>query len=88
MALVLKLALPWGHMFYIGLYMEHLKQSSLKPHRVYILHVTSSSRLTKFVENYGPVAENEAASGIRVLYIAYIEGMLNTFMSDTKSLDI
>ena len=40
--------------------------------RVYIWHVTSSSRLTKFVENYYPVAENEAASGINVLYIVYI----------------
>ena len=34
------------------------------------------------------MAKNEAASGIRVLYIAYIEGILNTFMSDTKSLDM
>ena len=40
--------------------------------RVYIWHVASSSRLTKFVENYYPVAENEAASGINVLYIVYI----------------
>ena len=32
--------------------------------RVYIWHVASSSRLTKFVENYYPVAENEAALGI------------------------
>ena len=31
MAIVQKLAPPWGHMFNIGLYMEHLKQSSLKP---------------------------------------------------------
>ena len=30
MALVPKLAPPWGHMFYVGLYMEHLK-SRLKP---------------------------------------------------------
>ena len=34
--------------------------------RVYIWHVASSSRLTKFVENFDPVAENEAASGIKV----------------------
>ena len=50
--------------------------------------MVSSNRLTKFVENYGPVAENEAASGIKVLYIAYIENIINTFLSDTKSLDI
>ena len=31
MILVPKLAPPWGHMFYIGLYMKHLKYSSLKP---------------------------------------------------------
>ena len=30
------------------------------------------SRLIKFVENYGHMAENEAASGIKVLYKAYI----------------
>ena len=58
-------------MFYIGLYMEHLKKSSLKPaeHTVYIWHVASSSRLTKFVENYGPVAENETASGRSMFHI-------------------
>ena len=44
--------------------------------RVYIWHVASSSRLTKFAENYGPVAQNEASSGIKVLYIAYIENIL------------
>ena len=43
--------------------------------RVYIWHVASSSRPTKFVENYGPVAENEATSGINVIYIAYIENI-------------
>ena len=43
--------------------------------RVYIWHVASSSRLTKFVENYDPVAENEAPSGIKVLYIVYIENI-------------
>ena len=43
---------------------------------VYIWHEALSSRLTKFVENYGPEAENEAASGINVLYIAYIENIL------------
>ena len=31
MTIVPKLAPPWGHMFYIGLYMEHLELSSLKP---------------------------------------------------------
>ena len=40
--------------------------------RVYIWHVASSSSLTKFVENYYPVAENEATSVINVLYIVYI----------------
>ena len=44
--------------------------------RVYIWHVASSSRPTKFVENYGPVADNEATSGINVLYKAYIENIL------------
>ena len=34
------------------------------------------SRLIKFVENYGHMAENEAASGIKVLYEAYIENIL------------
>ena len=28
-----------------------------------------------FVENYGPVAENEATSGIKVLYLANIENI-------------
>ena len=44
--------------------------------RVYIWHVASSSRLTKFVEDYDPVAENEAASGIKVLSIVYKENIL------------
>ena len=43
-------------------------------------HEASSSRLTKFDENYGPVAENEAASGINVLYIAYIENIFKHFL--------
>ena len=34
MALVPKLVPPWGHMFYIGLHMEHLKLSSLKPQNI------------------------------------------------------
>ena len=48
--------------------MEHFKwsKSETTEPRVYIWHVVSSSRLTKFVENYGPVAENEAASGMNV----------------------
>ena len=52
--------------------MEHLKSSSLKPQILesLFLHVALSSRHAKFVENYCPVAENEAASGIKVLYIA------------------
>ena len=48
-----------------------VKSETTEP-RVYILHVATSSRLAKFVENYGHVAENEAASGIKVLYLAYI----------------
>ena len=39
-------------------------------------YVASSSRLTKSVVNYGPVAENEAASGIKAIYIAYIENIV------------
>ena len=34
------------------------------------------------------MAEKEAASGIKVLYLAYIENILNTFLSDTKRLGI
>ena len=45
--------------------------------RVYIWHVASSSRLTKFVENYYSVAENEAALGFNVLYLAYIIEIVN-----------
>ena len=43
MALVPKLAPPLGHMFYIGLYIEHIKQSYLKTirPRAYIWHVAS-----------------------------------------------
>ena len=41
-----------------------VKSETTEP-RVYIWHVALSGRLTKFVENYGPVAENEAASGSR-----------------------
>ena len=44
--------------------------------RVYIWHVATSSSLAKFVENYGPVGENEADSVIKVLYLAYIENIL------------
>ena len=43
-------------------------------------HEASSSRFTKFVENYGIVAENEAARGIHVLYIAYIENILKLIL--------
>ena len=57
--------------------MEHeIVYSETTEPRVYTWHVASSSRLTKFVENYDPVAENKAASGIKVLYIVYIENIL------------
>ena len=42
--------------------------------RVYIWHVASSSRLTKFVENY------EAASGVKVLHIAYIKNIFKCIL--------
>ena len=45
-----------------------------------IWHVASSSRLTKFVETYDPVAENETASAIKVLYIVYIENILKRIL--------
>ena len=51
-------------------------KSEITEPRVYIWHEASSSSINKFVENYGPVAENEATSGIKVLYIAYIENIL------------
>ena len=76
MALVPKLAQPLGHMFYIGLYNYEtlliVKFETTEP-RVYIWHEASSSRFTKLVEKYGPVAENEAASGIKVIYSLYRE---------------
>ena len=45
MALVPKMAPPWGHMFNIGIYMEQLNSLSetARP-RAYIWHVASTSR--------------------------------------------
>ena len=78
-------------MFYIGLYnygsLKIVYSETTEP-RFYVWHIASSSRLTRFIEKYGPVAENEAASGIKVIFLAYIENLLKTFMSSTKRLDI
>ena len=48
--------------------------------RVYIWHVASFSRLTKFVENYDPVAENKATLWFKVLYIVHIENILKRIL--------
>ena len=83
MSLVPKLAPSWGHMFYIGLHNYgtlKIVWSETTEARVYIWHVASSSKLTKFVENYGPVAENETTSGIKVIYNLYREHFKTLFI--------
>ena len=55
---------------------DKMSEANFSPAETLIRHVASSSRLTKFAENYGTVAQNEAALRINVLYIAYIEKIL------------
>ena len=70
MALVPKLGPTLGsHVLQRLIYgaLEIVQSETTEP-RVYIWHVATSSRLAKFVENYGPVAENETASEIKVFF--------------------